>query len=167
MIHTHQLWTSLCQKIIVFWYGKPLGKKGQSKASDANNGIGQMWPKSSSSQQDETEEEDDDYDDMQEYIGLFCDKETMPFFKKADHTPPFSEWNDANDLLEAAPDFKKYQRPLKELKSHGRRKGVQMHFCHRNLESFENICEMQCTIVRMWLFKIDTEHLQTNPQSFL
>ena len=57
--------------------------------------------------------------------------------KKADHTPPFSEWNDANDLLEAAPGFKKYQRPLKELKSHGRRKCVQMHFCHRNLESFE------------------------------
>ena len=62
-----------------FWYGKPLDNKGQSKASDANNGISQMWPKSRSSEQDEAEE-DGDYDDMQEYIDLFCDKETMPFF---------------------------------------------------------------------------------------
>ena len=33
------------------------------------------------SEQDEAEE-DDDYDEMQEYINLFCDKETMPFLKK-------------------------------------------------------------------------------------
>ena len=63
-----------------FWYGKPLDNKGQSKAPDANNGIRQMFEKSSSSEQDEAEE-DDDYDEMQEYINLFCDKETMPFFK--------------------------------------------------------------------------------------
>ena len=117
-----------------FGYGKPLAERGQGRgAPDANNGISHMWPKSSSSEQDEAEE--DDYDEMQEYINLFCDKETMPFFKKSDHTPPFSEWNDANDLLEAAPDFKKYERPPNKLKSHGKR--VQMHFCHRNLESFE------------------------------
>ena len=55
-------------------------RKGQSKASDANNGISQMFSKSSSSEQDEAEE-DDDYDEMQEYINLFCDKETSMGFK--------------------------------------------------------------------------------------
>ena len=40
-----------------------------------------MFEKTSSSEQDEVEE-DDDYGEMQEYINLFCDKETMPFFKK-------------------------------------------------------------------------------------
>ena len=75
-----------------FWYGKPLDKKGESKGPDANNGIGQMWPKTSSGQDETDKEEEDDYDDMQEYIDLFCDKETMSFFRKADHTPPFSEW---------------------------------------------------------------------------
>ena len=97
-----------------FWYGNSLDEKGQGKI-EANNGINQMWPKSRASQ-DDTPADGEEEDDMQEYIQLFCDKETMPFFKKTDRTPPFSEWKCANELLVAAPEFTAYHRPADKLK---------------------------------------------------
>ena len=94
-----------------FWYGTPLEEKGQTKAPNANNGINQMWPDASSqSQQPEHPDKDDEEFDMQEYIQQFCDKETVAFFKKADRTPPLSEWQCAWDLINAAPEFTDYHR---------------------------------------------------------
>ena len=37
----------------------------------------------------DSEDGDAEEDDMQEYIQQVCGKETMPFFKKTGHTPPF------------------------------------------------------------------------------
>lgn len=118
-----------------FWYGKPLHEKGQTKVSEANKGIANMWPKASSPRDDEDDKDEEEGFDMQEYIQLFCDKETMPFFKKADRTPPFSEWKSANDLLAAAPEFTDYHRPPDKLKSNGKR--VQLHFYFGNLQVLE------------------------------
>ena len=66
---------------------------------------------------------------------LFCDKETVPFFKKADRTPPFSEWNSAWDVIHAAPEFTNYHRPSEKLRSNG--KPVQLHFYFPDLEFVE------------------------------
>ena len=64
-------------------------------------GIAQMWedPKCNS-----VADPDDDDFDMADLIDQFCDKETMGFFRQADRTPPFEEWQHASELLHAAPD---------------------------------------------------------------
>ena len=117
-----------------FWYGKPLEETGAGKSCqpDANNGINQMWPDNlcgstttASAKGEESDSGDDDGEEdsfnMEEYIQQFCDKETTGFFRKADHIPPFSEWQHENALLHAAPDFKDFQRPAKQLYANSKR----------------------------------------------
>ena len=95
-----------------------------------------MWPEHAA-QTDQTEQpdEDDEVISMQQYIQNFSDKESVTFFKKANHTPPFSEWICAWDLIKAAPEFTDYHRTPDKLKSHGKR--VKLHFYHTNLEFLE------------------------------
>ena len=59
----------------------------------------------------------------------------MGFFRKADATPPFSEWQHAQVLLDAAPEFEDFKKPPKELKTHGKR--VKSYFWHANLTLIE------------------------------
>ena len=98
-----------------------------------------MWPTTQASTDDAGDDtpidEEDEGFDMKEYIQLFCDKETVPFFKQADRTPPFSEWKSAHDLLAAAPEFTDYHRPPDKLYSNGKR--VKLHFYFPDLEFVE------------------------------
>ena len=107
-----------------FWYGKPVENRGGSCKPEANNGISQMW-----------ESVEDDKFDMKKFCEQFCDKETMGFFRKADATPPFSEWQHAQVLLDAAPEFEDFKKPPKELHFHGKR--VKSYFWHANLPLLE------------------------------
>ena len=59
----------------------------------------------------------------------------MGFFRKADATPPFSEWQHAQVLLDAAPEFEDFKKPPKELHYHGKR--VKSYFWHANLTLIE------------------------------
>ena len=114
-----------------FWYGKSVEERGTSNASEANNGISQMWDMDASH---EPQSDDEDVD-MEEHFAQFRDKETMAFFRKADATPPFSEWQHAQVLLDAAPEFDSFQKPPKELRAHGRR--VKLYFWDANLSLLE------------------------------